>query len=96
MVDLSTLISPNPGFPQLNVISINDRGEIAGIGVDASDNTHSVLLIPCDEYHPGMDYTSDAAMARFGFALGWEAANQARLVGWRKGDEFERARLASQ
>ena len=51
---------------------------------------------PSDEYHPGMDWTSDAAMARFGFALGWEAANQAHLVGWRKGDEFERARLASQ
>ena len=39
---------------------------------------------------------SDAAMARFGFALGWEAANQSRPVGWKKGDEFERARLASQ
>jgi Zn-dependent M28 family amino/carboxypeptidase len=51
---------------------------------------------PSDEYHPGMDYTSDAAMARFGFALGWEAANQAHLVGWRKDDEFERARLSSQ
>jgi probable HAF family extracellular repeat protein len=67
MVDLSTLISPNPGFPQLNVISINDRGEIAGIGVDASDNTHSVLLIPCDENHPGIegcDYSLvDAATA---------------------------------
>jgi hypothetical protein len=43
-----------------------------------------------------MDYTSDAAMARFGFALGWEAANQARPVDWKKGDEFERARRASQ
>jgi hypothetical protein len=35
-------------------------------------------------------------MARFGFALGWEAANQARPVDWKKGDEFERARRASQ
>jgi hypothetical protein len=43
-----------------------------------------------------MDYTSDAAMARFGFALGWEAANQALSVDWKKGDEFERARRASQ
>jgi hypothetical protein len=43
-----------------------------------------------------MDWTSDAAMARFGFALSWEAANQARPVGWRKGDEFESARRASQ
>src|SRR5437868_5168381 len=26
---------------------------------------------PSDEYHPTMDFTGDAAMARFGFALGW-------------------------
>ncbi len=49
---------------------------------------------PSDEYRPGMDYTSDAAMARFGFALGWEAAGQKSTVEWKKGDEFERARLA--
>ena len=51
---------------------------------------------PSDEYRPGMDWTSDAAMARFGFALGWDAANQQRPVSWKKGDEFEKARLASQ
>ncbi len=45
---------------------------------------------------PSMDFTADAAMARFGFALGWEAANQSRLVDWKKGDEFERARRTSQ
>jgi probable HAF family extracellular repeat protein len=60
MVDLSTLISPNPEFPTLNVITINDAGEIAGIGIDASGNVHTVLLVPCDENHPnieGCDYT---------------------------------------
>ena len=30
---------------------------------------------PSDEYHPDMDFTGDAAMARFGFALGWQAAS---------------------
>jgi Zn-dependent M28 family amino/carboxypeptidase len=50
---------------------------------------------PSDEYHPEMDFTSDAAMARFGFALGWEAASLPHLVGWEKGDEFEKARLGS-
>ncbi len=34
-----------------------------------------------------------ALMARFGFALGWEAASLSRLVGWQKGDEFEASRL---
>ena len=50
---------------------------------------------PSDEYNPHMDFTGDAAMARFGFALGWEAANQTPMVGWEKGDEFEAARLKS-
>jgi Zn-dependent M28 family amino/carboxypeptidase len=50
---------------------------------------------PSDEYHPSMDFTGDAAMARFGFAVGWEAASQAKLIGWQKGDEFEAARLKS-
>ncbi len=51
---------------------------------------------PSDEYHADMDFVGDSAMARFGFALGWEAANLAKLVGWQKGDEFEAARVKSQ
>jgi Zn-dependent M28 family amino/carboxypeptidase len=47
---------------------------------------------PSDEYSPSMDFVGDAAMARFGFALGWEAASLPDLVGWQKGDEFEAAR----
>jgi hypothetical protein len=43
-----------------------------------------------------MDFTGDAVMARFGFALGWQAATQPRLVDWQKGDEFEKARIQSQ
>jgi Zn-dependent M28 family amino/carboxypeptidase len=51
---------------------------------------------PSDEYRPEMDFTGDSAMARFGFALGWEAATFTKLIGWQKGDEFEAARLKSQ
>src|SRR5436190_19406660 len=50
---------------------------------------------PSDEYSPRMDFTGDAAMARFGFALGWAAASQPKLVEWQKGDEFEKARMQS-
>jgi len=50
---------------------------------------------PSDEYHPEMDFASDGVMARFGVALGWQAANQASEVGWQKGDEFEKPRKAS-
>jgi probable HAF family extracellular repeat protein len=59
MVDLSTLVSPKPSYASLSAMNINDRGEIAGIGTDANDNGHAVLLIPCDENHPaveGCDY----------------------------------------
>jgi Zn-dependent M28 family amino/carboxypeptidase len=51
---------------------------------------------PSDEYHPEMDFVGDSAMARFGFALGWEAASLPNLIGWQKGDEFEAARGKNQ
>ena len=51
---------------------------------------------PSDEYHPNMDFTGDSAMARFGFALGWEAAGLPKLIQWQKGDEFEAARIKSE
>jgi hypothetical protein len=42
-----------------------------------------------------MDFTGDAVIARFGFALGWAAASQPKLVSWQKGDEFEKSRVES-
>jgi Zn-dependent M28 family amino/carboxypeptidase len=51
---------------------------------------------PSDEYRPEMDFTGDSAVARFGFALGWQAASLPKLVEWQKGDEFEAARKKNQ
>jgi len=51
---------------------------------------------PSDEYHPDMDFVGDSAMARFGFALGWEAASLPQRIEWQKGDEFEAARTKTQ
>ena len=51
---------------------------------------------PSDEYRPSMDFRGDAVMARFGIALGWEAASQTALVEWQQGDEFARIRASSQ
>ena len=51
---------------------------------------------PSDEYYPDMDFRGDAVMARFGIALGWQAANQPSLIGWKPGDEFAKARSSSQ
>lgn len=48
---------------------------------------------PSDEFSPTMDFTSDAAVAKFGFALGWQAMQAVGTVNWLPGDEFEAARL---
>ncbi len=48
---------------------------------------------PSDEFAPTMDFTSDAAVAKFGFALGWQAMLATGTVNWLSGDEFEAARL---
>lgn len=62
----------------------------------ANDYVEKRYHQPSDEYRPEMDFTGDSAMARFGFALGWDAASLPKLIGWQKGDEFEAARLKSQ
>jgi len=84
-----------PAFSINEGTKFKGHDEAWGLAQD-EDYTKNHYHQPSDEYRPGLDWTSDAAMARFGFALGWEAANQSRPVGWKKGDEFERARLASQ
>jgi Zn-dependent M28 family amino/carboxypeptidase len=84
-----------PAFSINEGVKFKGHDEAWGLA-QQQDYTDHRYHQPSDEYKPGMDWTSDAAMARFGFALGFEAANQARPVGWKKGDEFEKARLASQ
>jgi Zn-dependent M28 family amino/carboxypeptidase len=81
--------------------SINEgmkyKGHDAAWGMQqAEDYTAKRYHQPTDEYRPEMDFTGDAAMARFGFALGWKAAGMPQVIGWEKGDEFEAARLKSQ
>jgi Zn-dependent M28 family amino/carboxypeptidase len=64
-------------------------------GQQAAEYTEKRYHQPTDEYQPEMDFTGDAKMARFGFALGWKAASQPGSIGWQPGDEFEAARKAS-
>jgi Zn-dependent M28 family amino/carboxypeptidase len=47
---------------------------------------------PSDEYSPAMDFSSNASITEFGFALGWQALLQKGTVNWLPGDEFEAAR----
>ena len=46
-----------------------------------------------DEYSPAMDFSSNASLAKFGFALGWQAMLAKGTVNWLPGDEFEAIRL---
>ena len=51
---------------------------------------------PSDEYREDMDFTADAKLAKFGFALGWQVAEGKQLATWQPGDEFEKVRKESQ
>jgi Zn-dependent M28 family amino/carboxypeptidase len=58
----------------------------------AEDYTAHRYHRPADEYSPSMDFSSNAAMAKFGFALGWQALAAPQTVQWKPGDEFAAAR----
>jgi probable HAF family extracellular repeat protein len=55
IVDLNTLVPPNSGLQFFESHQINDLGEIHVGAMDAVGNNHAVLLIPCDENHPGIE-----------------------------------------
>lgn len=55
MVDLNTLISPSSPFFLYWAPFIDDHGEIAAFGALPNGDSHAVLLIPCDDHHPGLE-----------------------------------------
>jgi uncharacterized membrane protein len=55
IVDLNTLVPPGSGLQLFEAGQINDRGEISVKALDASGNNHTVVLIPCDGHHPGVE-----------------------------------------
>jgi len=62
----------------------------------AEDYTAKHYHQPSDEYRADMDFSSNAALARFGYALGWEALTLPQTVEWLPGDEFESRRRESE
>jgi Zn-dependent M28 family amino/carboxypeptidase len=86
------------GIPSFSInegMKFKGHDEAWGLAQD-KEYTEKHYHQPSDEYRPEMDFVGDAAVARFGFALGWEAASFTKLIGWQKGDEFEAARVKSQ
>ena len=84
-----------PAFSINEGMKFKGHDEAWGLAQDR-EYTEKHYHQPSDEYHPDMDFTANAAMARFGFALGWQAAGMPKTIGWIKNDEFEPAREKSQ
>jgi probable HAF family extracellular repeat protein len=66
MVDLNSLVSHGSDIQLLVAGSINNRGQIAGVGVLPNGDRHAFLLVPCDDKHPGVggcDYSMIEASA---------------------------------
>jgi probable HAF family extracellular repeat protein len=53
IVDLQSLVLPGSNLTIKGVLFVNDAGEIAGFGANSNGDLHALLLIPCDEKHPG-------------------------------------------
>jgi probable HAF family extracellular repeat protein len=54
-VDLNVLVLPGSSLTIGDMNYINDRGEIAGAGRLLNGDGHAVLLVPCDDGHPGIE-----------------------------------------
>jgi probable HAF family extracellular repeat protein len=54
MVDVNALVSSDSGIYVTYALAINVQGEIGGKGVLPNGDERAVLLIPCDEHHPGV------------------------------------------
>lgn len=55
IVDLNTLVQPNATVHVAGAVAINDRGEIVAEGFPSNGGDHVVVLIPCDDDHPGVE-----------------------------------------
>jgi len=53
IVDLQTLVLPGSDVTISETNYINDAGEISGFGTNSNGDQRAILLIPCDEKHPG-------------------------------------------
>jgi len=90
MVDLNTIVLSTAGLSVAGAIEINDRGEIVGSATDVNGSSYAMLLIPCDENHPGIedcDYSlADANTEAQGRGQPFATASESkgRPIGWRE------------
>jgi Zn-dependent M28 family amino/carboxypeptidase len=71
-------------------------GKPAGYGAEVfEDYNRKRYHQPSDEYKDEWDFSGLEEMAKFGLALGAEAANMSSMPSWNPGDEFLPAREKS-
>lgn len=59
-IDLNTLVPSGSGLALTEPVSINDRGEIVGVGTLANGTMHAFVLIPCEESEEGCVDSAEA------------------------------------
>jgi Zn-dependent M28 family amino/carboxypeptidase len=85
------------GIPAFSVEEGDDFiGKPKGFGTKAFEQYNDLHYHrPSDEFQESWDFSGLAEMARFGFLVGVDVANQNQLPTWRAGDEFLSAREKS-
>ena len=80
------------GIPAFSIGHATEfAGHPAGWGKQAYEEYNSKHYHqPSDEFQADWDFTALQQAAEFGFLLGQDAANQAKLPDWRPGDQFHR------
>jgi Zn-dependent M28 family amino/carboxypeptidase len=80
------------GIPAFSIEQGNEYwGKPAGFGDRAFEEFNSKHYHqPSDEYRADWDFSGLEQIARFGFTLGLEVANQLKLPDWFPGDQFKR------
>jgi probable HAF family extracellular repeat protein len=91
MVDISTLYpAPADGLHLGGLCCINDLGEMLGTGQLPNGDNHAMLIVPCDQNHPGVlgcnysvvrSLAHDAAQSTEATSNGVDAAAPLPLVG---------------
>jgi Zn-dependent M28 family amino/carboxypeptidase len=85
------------GIPAFSIEEGDDFiGKPPGFGAQAFEEYNEKHYHqPSDEFQESWDFSGLAEMARFGFLIGAEVANQPSLPSWHAGDEFLAAREKS-
>ncbi len=78
IVDLQTLVLPGSDVTIKETNYINDAGEISGFGMNSNGDQRAILLIPCDDHHPGECEDNSLIEAPTPQAIGPAAMQQGR------------------